>query len=225
MLTPLQVLGYTEGLRQDNVASPVSGVAADIVAFTHFAPHDLRTSAISAFTAPGDNVDEVLNTARLLATPFALVEDPGGDLHLYRVTSTGEPPTEIVRRIPSAEIPELRGSQLAAQLAPRVIRAAKAGIRQLSLFPIDARLLVDARDRSVDSISSRLEDSFKLALEEIVEPTSAATLAIESLAAVIVHDKYGFKDIARRNIVDAALARHGVLQEPRRMAEQPPELG
>ena len=205
----LQVLGYTKGLRQDHVGSPVSGVVADIVAFTHFAPHDLRTSAISAFTAPGDNVDELLNTARLLATPFALVEDPSGDLHLYRVTSTGEPPTEIVRRIPSAEIPELRGSQLAAQLAPRVIRAAKAGIRQLTLFPVDARLLVDARDRSVDSISSRLEDSFKLALEEIVEPTSAAKLAIESLAAVIVHDKYGFKGIARRNIVDAALVRHG----------------
>ena len=205
----LEALGYPEELRQDRVGSPVSSVVADVVAFTHLAPQDLRTSAISAFTAPGGDVDEFLEAARLLATPFALIEEPTGDLSLYGVKSAGGPPAELLRRIPSAEIPELRGSELAAELAPRVIRAAKAGMRQLMLFPIDARLLVDARDRSVDSISKRLKDSFKLALGEIVEPTRAARLVIESLAAVIVRDKYQFTDIARRSVVDAALVRHG----------------
>ena len=48
-----------------------------------------------------------------------------------------------MQRILSAEISELRRSRLAAELAPRVIRYAKAGVRQMSLFPIDAQLLVE----------------------------------------------------------------------------------
>ena len=205
----LHELGYTENMRQVLVGSPACSVVADIVAFTHDAPQDLRTSAISAFTSPGDDVDEFLDAARLLATPFALIESPTGDLGLYSVASTGDPATELLRRIAPVEIPELRHSELAAELAPRAIRAAKAGVRQLTLFPIDARLLLDARNRSVGSISTRLEQSFGLALEGNVDSTSAAKLVIESLAVMIVRDKYQFKGIACGGLVDAALARHG----------------
>ena len=95
-----------------------------------------------------------------------LIEDPTGDLGLYSVASTGEPPAQLQQWISPAEIPELRGSELAAELAPRVIRAAKAGMRQLTLLPMDARLLVNARNHSVDSIGSRLKDSFRLALQK-----------------------------------------------------------
>lgn len=209
LVDTLEVLGYTEELRRDRVGSPTGCVVADVVGFTHLAPQDLRTSAISAFIATGDDVGGLLEAARLLATPFALVEDTTGELCLYRVTAAVEPLAEIVRRIPASGIPELRGSDLAAELAPRVVRAAKAGMRQLALFPVDARLLMHARDRSVDSISSRLEDSFKLALEKGFDPTGAAKLAIESLAAVIVRDKYELGDVDRGNVVDAALVHHG----------------
>lgn len=205
----LHELGYTENMRQIRVGSPACSAVADIVAFTQDAPHDLRTSAISAFTSPANGVDELLDAARLLATPFALIEDPLGDLGLYSVTSTGDPTATLVRWIAPTEIPELRRSELAAELAPRAIHAAKAGVRQLTLFPIDAALLVDARDRSVGSISSRLEKSFGLALRGSIDTTSAARLVIESLAVMIVRDKYQFKDIARSGLVDAALARHG----------------
>lgn len=205
----LAALGYTDEYRRDRVGSPTTGVVADVVAFTHIAPQDLRTTAISAFTAPENGVDGLLHAAQLLATPFALIEDRTGDLGLYSVASVGEPPAKFERRISPAEIPELRASELAADLAPRVIRAAKAGMRQLTLFPMDARLLVNARNHSVDSISSRLKGSFRLALQNNVEPTTAAGLAIESLAALIVPHKHGLKDIARRNVVGAALKRHG----------------
>lgn len=204
----LQEVGYGAELRQDDISAPVSGVVADVVAFTHLAPHDLRTSAISGFTAPRAGIGELLDAARLLATPFALIEGPTGDLDLYRVAAD-EHSTERVRRIPSDEIPALRGSDLAAALAPRAIRAAKAGIRQLMLFPIDAQLLVTARDRSIDSIRTRLERSFALVLGENVEPTNAARLVIASLAAVIVRDKYRLGDVAPRNVVEAVLVRHG----------------
>ena len=213
----LEALGYTDEYRRDRVGSPTTGAVADVVAFTHIAPQDLRTSAISAFTAPENGVDELLHSARLLATPFALIEDPTGDLGLYSVASTGEPPAKFQRWISPAEIPELRGSELAADLAPRVIRAAKAGMRRLTLFPMDARLLVNARNHSVDSISSRLKGSFRLALQNHVEPTTAARLVIESLAALIVPHKHGLQDIARRNVVGAALKRHGAYF--RRLAE------
>ncbi len=204
----LQEVGYSAELRQDDISAPVSGVMADVVAFTHLAPQDLRTSAISGFTAPRAGVGELLEAARLLATPFALIEGPTGDLDLYRVASDKRR-TEWVRQISSDEIPALRGSDLAAALAPRAIRAAKAGIRQLTLFPIDAQLLVAARDRSIDSIKARLERSFALVLGENVEPTNAARLVIASLAAVIVRDKYRLGDIALHNVVDAVLVRHG----------------
>ena len=213
----LEALGYTDEYRRDRVGSPTTGAVADVVAFTHIAPQDLRTSAISAFTAPANGVDELLHAARLLATPFALIEDPTGDLGLYSVASTGEPPAKFQQLISPAEIPELRGSELAADLAPRAIRAAKAGMRQLTLFPMDARLLVNARNHSVDSISSRLKGSFRLALQNHVEPTTAARLVIESLAALIVPHKHGLQDIARRNVVGAALKRHGAYF--RRLAE------
>ena len=204
----LEALGYTDDYRRDRVGSTTSGVVADVVAFTHIAPQDLRTSAISAFTAPRNGVGELLHAARLLATPFALIEDPAGDLNLYSVTSA-DAPAEVQRRIRSAEIPGLRSSELAVELAPRVIRAAKAGMRQLTLFPMDARLLVNARDHSVGSIISRLESSFKLALQNNFEPTTAASLVIESLAAWIVPHKHGVMDIARRNVVGIAMRHHG----------------
>ena len=204
----LQEVGYSAELRQDDISAPVSGVVADVVAFTHVAPQDLRTSAISGFAVRGAGIGELLDAARLLATPFALIEGPTGDLDLYRVAAD-EPSTERVRRISFDEIPALRESDLAATLAPRAIRAAKAGIRQLTLFPIDAQLLVAARDRSIDSIRTRLERSFALVLGENVEPTSAARLVIASLAAVIVRDKHRLGDVATHNIVDAVLVRHG----------------
>ena len=205
----LDALGYSRELCQYGVRSLVNGIAADVVAFTHVAPQDLRTSAIAAFAASGDDLDELLDAARMLATPFALIEEPTGSLGLYPVVADGERRAEVVGRVAAAEIATLRGSKLATELAPRAIRAAKAGMRQLSLFPVDARLLVHARDRSVGSISARLRDSFKVALDANIEPTSAARLVIKSLAAVIVRDKYQFKDTARRNVVDVALARHG----------------
>ena len=204
----LEALGYTDEYRRDRVGSLTAGVVADVVAFTHIAPQDLRTSAISAFTAPRNGVDELLHAARLLATPFALIEDPDGGLDLYSVTSA-DPPARLQRRIPSADITGLRSSELAVELAPRAIRAAKAGMRQLTLFPIDARLLVNARSHSVDSIKSRLNGSFRLALQDNVEPTTAARLAIESLAALTVHDRHPFEGTARRNVVEGALSRHG----------------
>jgi len=77
--------------RRDRVGSPTNGVVADVVAFTHIVPQDLRTSAISAFAAPQDGVDELLHAARLLATPFALIEASTGGLDLYAISSTGEP--------------------------------------------------------------------------------------------------------------------------------------
>ena len=204
----LEGVGYSTEFRQDDISAPVSGVMADVVAFTHVAPQDLRTSAISGFAARGVGIGELLDAARLLATPFALIEGPTGDLDLYRV-ATDEPSTERVRRISCDEVPALRGSDLAAVLAPRAIRAAKAGIRQLTLFPIDAQLLVAARDRSIDSIRKRLERSFALVLEKNVAPTNAAKLVIASLAAVIVRDKYRLGDVAPHNVVDAVLVRHG----------------
>lgn len=206
----LEALGYTEDLRQHGVRSLVNGTVADVVAFTHVAPKDLRTSAIAAFTASGQDLDEMLDAARMLATPFALIAEPTGDLGLYPVVASRHQRAEAVRRVAPAEIPTLKGSELAAELAPRAIRAAKAGMRQLTLFPLDARLLIHhARDRSVDSISTRLKNSFKLALEERIDPTKAAQLVIESLGAVIVRDKYGLRDCALRNVVDIALTRHG----------------
>ncbi len=201
-------IGYGAEFRQDDISAPVSGVVVDVVAFTHLAPQDLRTSAISGFAAPKRSVGEYLEAARLLATPFALIESPSGGLDLYRVAAD-ERSTELVRRISSDQIPALRGSDLAAALAPRAIRAAKAGIRQLALFPIDARLLLTARDRSIGSIRTRLERSLARVLEEDVEPTKAARLVIASLAAVIVRDKYRLGDVAPSNLVDAVLVRHG----------------
>ena len=205
----LEALGYTDEYCRKRVSSPTASAMADVVAFTHIAPQDLRTSAISAFTAPENGVDELLHAARLLATPVAFIGNPAGGLDLYSVASTGEPPAKFRQRIPKDEILELPGSELAAELAPTAIRAAKAGMRQLSLFPIDARLLVNARKRSVDSIRSRLNGSFGLALQNDVEPTTAARLAIESLAALTVHDKHLFESAPRRNVVEGALARHG----------------
>lgn len=205
----LDALGYNEDLRQDRVSSLVSGISADVVAFTQVAPQDLRTSAIAAFAATGEDLDELLDAARMLATPVALIEEPTGNFGLYPVGSASERRAEALERFAPAEIPALRGSKLAAELAPTAIRAAKAGMRQLALFPVDALLLVEARNRSVDSVSKRLKESFGLVLGDNTEPTKAARLVIESLAAVIVRDKYQLQDIALRNVVDAALARHG----------------
>lgn len=205
----LEALGYTSELRLAPVRPPASGYPADVVAFTRVAPKDLRTSAISAFAASDADLNGLLDSARKLATPFAFVELPGGDLALHQVKAKGPQRTEAARRISASEIESLGRSDLARELEPRAIRAAKSGMRQLTLFPVDARLLVEARSQSVDSISRRLEESFRLAIGEGIEATDAARLAIEALAAVIVRDKYDFGGVAPRNVVEVALARHG----------------
>lgn len=168
--------------------SPSGAIKADIVAFTHDAPQDFRTSAIAAFTYSGASIDEQLDAARQLAAPFALIEAQTGDIDLYGISSDAKS-TELVHSIPVQEIPELAKSVLARSLEPRIVRAAKAGDHQLALFPLDAQLLINARVRSIDSIERRLERSFLAALEETKDPTMSARFTIGTLAARIVNDK------------------------------------
>lgn len=209
LIWALEALGYTSELRLSPVRPPASGYPADVVAFTRAAPKDLRTSAISAFAAPGRDLKGLLDSARKLATPFALLELPGGDLALHHIKAIGTQRTEAARRIRASEVDSLGRSDLARELEPRAVRAAKSGTRQLTLFPVDAQLLVEARTHSVDSISGRLKESFGLAVEEGLGTTDAARLAIEALAAVIVRDKYDFGALAPHNVIEAALTRHG----------------
>jgi len=145
-----------------------------------------------------------------MAAPFALIESGDGSLTLFNVGLEAFSAEVVAFLSPVEAAQSSFPSKIAEALAPRAIKAAKTGVRQLSLFPLDARLLDAARGRSIDSISGRLEQAFgRLVGDSVIPIADAARLSISALACVIVRDKYAWTDTDPARLVDAALTRHG----------------
>ena len=203
----VEAFGYGRDLRRQKMFGPGADHSVDLVAFTQPAPQDLRTSALVGHVPTnGETSSWVCDVARSLAAPFALIAD-GDDLALFGVSHRPSDDA-LIHRFPidGAEVSD----EFRRALDPRSVHAAKRGSRQLTLFPIDVRLLDAARSRSVETLTERVESVFHDVLEaERWPPATAARVVIGSLASVIIRDKY--QDLEAEEpaaIVQGAVRRH-----------------
>lgn len=205
----LSDLGYGPDLVDRDVAAPGTDSAGrlDAVAFTRTAPHDLRTSAIGAGSSETARLPDFLSLCRAIAAPFALFDD-GNEEVLYRVGTTSasdEPVHRFERNVDRRQVVE----KFSRVLDPFVLQQAKSGARQLTLFPIDVRLLESARNRSVGSLLQRLEAAFAIALDQGLAPQDAARVVINGLTCVVISHKYRTGAVSAGQMVASALQRHG----------------
>lgn len=203
----LDELGYGDELRRERISPPGAATILDFVGFTRAAPQDIRTSAIAASQGGAGPVSDVLAGARRMATPFVLIAG-GATIEMYRLGP--EPGGDAV--VASFDIDRPEDWDVGAfrrELDPIALQMAKSGLRQLTLFPIDVRLLAEARSHSVGSLRTRLESAFAHVLEtRKYSEVEAARLVISALAAVIVSHKYGHGGSTSTTIVASALQKH-----------------
>lgn len=176
----------------------------DVVAFTRPAPHDLRTSAIvGEVQSIEDDPGWTLNLCRAMAAPF-LLRGTSGPIDLYQV---GRVPAED-RRVHSFEADDPGDASVLRSINPMMLHQAKTGARQLTLFPIDVRLLDNARHRSVGSLQARLEAAFAHALDRGVPAAAAAELVISALSCVVVQHKSSATGTGPAAMAASALQHH-----------------
>lgn len=203
----LSRFGYGDSFCDSQVRAPDGTGVLELVAYCQEAPWDLRTSAFACDIA-SDSVREtrVLDLARQVAAPFALIAE-ASDVLLFRVGATGDGD----ERLASVGDPERAlPPEMVRALSPSAIRAAKYGSRQLSLFPIDVRLLETARQRSVETLTGRVHHAYLQVHDRSgLDSGDAARLVIGALAAIIVRDKYDLAATEPAQIIDAVMARHG----------------
>jgi methylase of polypeptide subunit release factors len=205
----LNDFGYGSELIDRDVAAPGQSTKdrLEAVAFTRAAPHDLRTSAIAIGSSETSHVGDFLELCRAIAAPFALFGEVSEDV-LYRVGATAST-DEAVHRFGRDAGRAQVVTKFSRLLDPAALQRAKSGTRQLTLFPVDVRLLERARLRSVGSLRERLEAAFALTLESDIEPHDAAQIVINGLTCVVVSHKYRTGASTPVQMVASALQRHG----------------
>jgi len=178
-------------------------------------PQDQTTSALAGFDlrSTGD-VDEGFTIARALAAPAAAFADEQG-IDLWGLGTNGR--QEHLQRLDYDALQDLP-EQLADQLGPRNLLAAKRSVYQPTLFPTDvAGLLQEARHES----ASRLIQVVENAATQLTASRSSARpkaersaiervsrLLVGAMAALMVSDKIEVdRDQSPEAILDRAVRR------------------
>jgi N-6 DNA Methylase len=206
LLQFLLASGYDDTLVKSDFPLPISGGLRrmDVVAFARPAPLDMTTATVAGevLGLDGSRRDQVLDGARSLAAPLALI-DSASFLELWRVAPSSDGDTRLGEGSDPTELAG-RFSQISD---PHALLAAKNG-RQLTLFPIDASLLAYAR-RGSSSVLSQLIQEAMLTLVGDRKGLSTAEwqeivrLVVQSLAALVVRDKFELRGEGAA-ILDAA---------------------
>ena len=200
--------GYSEDLLAYDVTPPgmdSAHASLDVVAFTRPAPHDLRTSAIVGDIHPSDSdPGRALALCRAMAAPF-LLRGTDGPVDLYQVGRAAD--SDV--RLHTFGSDEANDPLIRSIPGPDELHRAKSGARQLTLFPVDVKLLDDARHKSVGSLKTRLVAAFAHALDGGVPASEAAQLVVNALSCVVVRHKSSVSGGGPASMVAAALQRHG----------------
>jgi SAM-dependent methyltransferase len=201
--------GFNRDLVRAEFPVPLAGTLArlDVVAFGRSVPQDLTTAAVAGeYVANGNGrIPLVLDAARSLATPLAVINADEDGLGLWRIGATAHT-DELLGSDSNAR--ELAGRF--ASISPESLMAAKSG-QQLTLFPTDARLLAAARRGSSDRLSGLVDEALGrvVASEGGVNATDwqrITRLVVQALAALVVRDKFEL-DAQGLGVIDAAAAR------------------
>lgn len=204
----VESLGYPARLRQRHVAPPGASAALEFVAYTTSAPQDLRTSAIAGGWADRlGGSRQVLDLARRVAAPVAIVLE-ADEVAIYSVGVDEQGTDEIWSHdLATLDLEEL--GHFRRSLDPEAMRAAQTGSTQLSLFPIDVRLLERARSHSSGSLTTRLLAAFGHITDSAALDSAEATrLVVMSLAAAITRDKYNAGARTPKSVLEAAALKH-----------------
>lgn len=192
-------LGYSEKMVRWQFPVWVSDQiqSADFVAFgrPQPEPHDQTTSAIAGIQLSNGDIDPAIAIATAIAAPVAAIA--GNDfIDIWSVGVGGR--HERLHQLPYSDV-ETIPSELARQLGPRNLTAAKEGIYQPALFPSDVKaLLEEARKKSAGGLISLVENTAAFLgssqqpntpLAKKEEVTRISRLLVGAMAALMVSDK------------------------------------
>lgn len=191
----LATLGYGPELVVELAAGDVRG----LLAYTSAQMRDLGTTAVAAWIGSEDAVvTGALEAARRLAVPVGLGVD--GDRYLlYSIGSSRSEDRSVI------EIDGREGlRRFSADLGPYSLGRAKRSEFQLSLFPLDVKLLSTQRHRAMEQLEDRVHDSFGR-LQQRDGARTAIKEVIASLAIAVVRDRYQLNGASAQEIVDNAV--------------------
>lgn len=189
-------LGFTKDLLSTDfrVWTGTAVLRPDLVGFGAAEPHDVTTATFLANAAPGDGdvaLDAHFDAARILATPVSVIGRAKG----WELWKTGSRPDadERLREGQWGSADAL--TDLRFDLSPQALLQAKHQTRQLSLLPVDVRLLETARQSIEGSLAERVVAAVREVVPEasdhatVGEVRGAARLVIGALTALMLRDK------------------------------------
>jgi SAM-dependent methyltransferase len=204
----LREVGYGDDLVRQRVA--VTDQILDLLAYSSPDIQDISTTAIAgALVAPdGDGaVGRILDLARFVAAPAALISQ-NLRVQLFAV-ATQKQDDLLVEEFP-ATAPLVGLRRYASDLGPGALARAKRAGRQLSLFPLDVRLLAMTREKSASQLSGLVEEALEAAAGmEKGDVAAGVKSVVTAMALLVVRDRYGLQASTARAIADEALKAHG----------------
>lgn len=211
--TGLSDLGYTDDLVEASVrVAATDGPRLDLVAYSSPDIKDISTTAIAGHVADADGdrgIPVALDMARQVAAPGALIA-LRSRLKLFSV-AVSEDADQFVAEFATDNLEALR--RFRPDLEPRALSKAKRSARQLGLFPIDVRLLANARENSADRLSALMEDAIDATRpHERAGSTRSIGTLIAAVALLVVRDRYELPGTTAQQIADAAMRRDATFE-------------
>jgi SAM-dependent methyltransferase len=205
----LRELGYGKDLVRHRVIVSDNDIL-DLLAYSSPDIQDFSTTAIAGALVATDGdraLGRVLDLARFVAAPAALIsQDVRVQLFSVATRKQGD---RLVEVFPAAT-PLVGLRRYAPDLGPGALTRAKRAGRQLSLFPLDVRLLATTREKWGSQLSGLVEEALEAAARvEKGDVPAGVKSVVTAMALLVVRDRYGLKGSSGRAIADEALQIHG----------------
>lgn len=195
----LHLLGYENDLlaRDFPVWTGQRVIDVEVVAFGQ-QPADMRSSTILGSRVNGASREDILDAARALACPAAVIGNRD-EYELWAVGGTSGAATERVATTSVAGLAPL-ADEYRQSLRSEALLAAKQTGRQMTLFPVDIELLDRARSSTGQSLATLVEAAMSTVLQALPADATpnerevawrhASMLTVSAMAALVVRDKF-----------------------------------
>lgn len=208
--------GYSEDYRRRNypIWTGRQVLTVPLAGFGVSEAFDMTTATMVGIIPNGHSAADGFQAARALAAPLAVVARDD-DVELWAVAAVPEE-TKRVESAPYAELPRLAGSFGQTLGRTEIWRSKQTG-HQLSLLPIDVRLLAQARRATSESLAELVEHAMQIGMSGVVTHDAerlrahvleVSRVVVGAMAALMLRDKGDTPDAPLDSVLRAAAEVH-----------------